>query len=252
VETAVAATLIGVHRRLGTWHRAVDLFIATSEFVRRKLMASGFPRHRICVKPNCVFPDPEPGDGEGGYALFVGRLTGEKGIQTLIRAWLLLRGIPLKLVGSGPLQHNVAGALGRTTVELLGRLPPTAVYTLMKRAHVLIVPSECHEAFGRVAAEAFACALPVIASRVGGLAEIVRDNVNGLQFTPGNPEDLAAKVAWAFENPSALRAMRSHARESYEQCYTPERNSKLLLTAYAAARQNAVTEGKCREYQTEP
>ena len=94
----------------------------------------------------------------------------------------------------------------------------------MLNAAFVVVPSRVYETFGRVAVEAFACGTPVIASRLGALAEIVADGRTGLHFTPGDAADLAAKVAWAWAHPEEMAAMGRRARAEYEARYTPERN----------------------------
>jgi glycosyltransferase involved in cell wall biosynthesis len=155
--SAVVAGMITLHRALGTWN-LVDRFIALTEFARQKFIEGGFPPEKISVKPNFVHPDPGPGEGRGGYALFVGRLSPEKGLGTLLMAWERLGGkVPLKIVGDGPLAPEVQEAQKRIPgVEWLGRKAPEEVYALMGEASFLVFPSEWYETFGRVAIEAFA------------------------------------------------------------------------------------------------
>lgn len=108
---AVTVAMVATHGVLGTWRRAVDVYIAPSEFSRCKLIEGGLPANKIAVKPNFVYPDPGAGAGSGGYAVFVGRLSAEKGLETLLRAWRRLDGIlPLKLVGDGPMAAPVRDA----------------------------------------------------------------------------------------------------------------------------------------------
>ena len=109
----------------------------------------------------------------------------------------------------------------------------------MRRAAFLVMPSEWYEGFGMVLAEAFACSLPVVASRLGAMRELIEDGVTGLHFQPGDPADLAAKVRWAAENPSDMRRMGENARRVYEDNYTPERNYRHLMAIYDDAAQAA-------------
>ena len=117
----------------------------------------------------------------------------------------------------------------------LGRLDHGAVRTEMMSARALIFPSEWYEGFPMTLVEAFSCGLPVIASRLGSMAEIVEDGVTGLLFQPGNAEDLAAKVTWAQDHADEMRRMGDNARREFEAKYTPERNYDLLMDIYQQA-----------------
>ena len=142
-----------------------DLFVALSEFSRQKFIAGGIPSDKVRVKPNFVAPDPGPGTGTGNYAIFAGRLSEEKGLDTLLLAWKGLPGIPLEIVGDGPLLAPLqakAAALGLPTVRFHGRLSRTKTLEMMRLARFLVAPSQCYENFPMGIAEAFACAVPVI------------------------------------------------------------------------------------------
>jgi len=231
--TAVAAMLT-VHRTARTWRDAVDMYIAPSEFVRRKFIEGGFPAAKIMVKPHVVLHDPGAGEASGDYALYVGRLSEEKGVGVLAKAWETLPDIPLRVCGDGPL----AGGSWPPGVIWLGRQPQAQIVSLMKNARVLIVPSECYEIGPLTIIEAFACGLPVIASDLGSMAERVETGRNGLLFHAGDAADLAQKVRWAFENPKQLRVMRAAARRTFEETHTSGCNYKLLLEVYAQAIEN--------------
>jgi len=239
--SGVLATILTVHRALGTWTRMVDIFIALTEFARQKFIEGGFPAEKIVVKPNFVYPDPGVGDGEGGYALFVGRLTPEKGVETLLAAWERLEmPVPLKVVGDGALASKVAKAaeLGQA-VEWLGRKPREEVIGLMKQAAFLVFPSECYEGFPMTIAESYATGVPVVASNLGAMASLIDHGRTGLHFRPGDPEDLAAKVEWLLTHPAELTRMRKEARAEYEAKYTAERNYQLLMEIYERAIENS-------------
>jgi len=231
LATAAVATMLGVHRAAGTWSRAVDIYIALSEFARGKFIQGGIPIDRIAVKPNFVTPDPGIGEGAGDYALFVGRLAPEKGIETLARAWQNLQDIPLKVVGDGPLSRG-SWPPGTT---LMGHQPRDRVLALMRAARVLVFPSLWYECAPMTILEASACGLPVIASDLGSLPEFVTDHRTGLLFRPGDSTDLATKVRWAFQHPEQLREMRAEARREYESKYTAERNYRMLSAIYDLA-----------------
>jgi glycosyltransferase involved in cell wall biosynthesis len=229
--TAAVATMLAVHRAAGTYQKQVDCYIALSQFARRKFIEGGLPPDRIVVKPNFVSPDPGAGKGHGDYALFVGRLAQDKGVKTLAAAWRPLHGIPLRVAGDGPLRdaHWPQGMVW------LGAQPQDRIMTLMQDARVLVFPSTSYECAPMTIVEAFACGLPVIASNLGSIPEFVQHGYNGLLFRPGDPEDLASKVRWAFDHPEELGAMRLNARREFEQKYTGERNYKMLIATYEAA-----------------
>lgn len=235
--TAATAAMLTLHRTMGTWDR-VNLFIALSKFARQKFIEAGFPADKIIVKPNFVHPDPGPGSGSGGYVLYVGRLSVEKGLDVLISAWEHLSAkVPLKIVGEGPLEELVMAATKRMPqIEWLGRRPIAEVHTLMGEAMFLIFPSKWYETFGRVAIEAFAKGTPVIASNIGAISELIDPPKNGLCFNPGDPQDLAEKIEWCLKHSKLVREMRRYARAEYESKYTAEQNYHQLIEIYNRAR----------------
>jgi len=234
--SAVVAGMLALHRNLGTWTH-VDVFIALTEFARQKFLDAGFPSEKIVVKPNFVSHDPGCGDGCGGYVLFVGRLSEEKGVATLLAAWRLLkRKATLKVVGDGPLRAEVERAAKKIQeVKYLGSKTPQDVFNLMAGATFLVFPSMWYETFGRVAIEAFATGTPVLAANIGAVGEITDNGRTGLHFRPGDPSDLAAKVDWLLCHPTELAHMRKEARREYEAKYTAERNYGMLMKIYAQA-----------------
>lgn len=229
------ARMIGRHQRKKTWHTKVDRLIALTEFGRQKFIEAGFPGERIRVKPNFVKdPVPQPRNAAGQLrALCVGRLSAEKGIRTLLEAWSTLD-VQLNMAGSGPLEDTVRQA-GLANINCLGQVAPSAVTHEMQAASVLIFPSECYEGFPMTIVEAFSCGLPVIASRLGSMAEIVEDGVTGLHFVPGDADDLAAKVRWAEAHPEEVQVMGRNARKAFEERYTEGANYRTLLSIYREA-----------------
>jgi glycosyltransferase involved in cell wall biosynthesis len=232
--TAAIAAMVATHRVLGTWQKAVDVYIALTEFGRRKLLEGGLPADKIAVKSNFVYPDPGLGAGTGGYAVFVGRLSAEKGLETLIKGWRLLGGrLPLKLVGDGPLAALVReAAKNDPMIRWLGNVPLETVYALVGQATFLVLPSQCYENFPRVIIEAFAKGTPVIVSKLGAMAEIVDDGRTGLHFNPGDPVDLAEKVRSILADPPKLPRMRQAARQQFDQYFTADVNHESLVTIY--------------------
>ncbi len=233
--TAAVVTMLGVHHAVGTWDRLVDVFLAPSAFLRDKFIDNGISGDRIILKPSLVLPEPTAGTGRGNFALFVGRLSEEKGVESLAEAWKMLPDIPLMVAGDGPL----ANLDWPSSVTRLGRQSRERVMELMKDAAVLVHPSTCYEGGSRTILEAYGNGLPVIASEIGSNAERVAHGRTGLSFRPGDPQDLAQKVRWAFDHPDELADMRLAARREYEEKYTAERNYEILIQAYSLAMDHA-------------
>lgn len=233
--TAAIAIMLDFHRRRGTWTEQVQCYIALTEFARQKFIQGGLPADRIRVKPNFV-ADPGPRSKTGDYALFVGRLSDEKGILSLLEAWSRSRlSIPLRVIGDGPLRAQIEARMGRnglSAVSMVGRVPRETTLEAMKEARFLIFPSEWYEGFPMTIAEAFACGLPVICSALGSMSEIVDEGKNGLHFQAGDSEDLAKKVQWAWSHPEEMGEMGRQARAKYEAYYTPPRNYDTLMGIY--------------------
>jgi len=245
--TAAAAAMLAVHRRMGSWQTKVDVYIALTEFTRRKFVEGGLPAERIVVKPNFVAGDLEPKTQPGGYVLFVGRLSEEKGPQLLPSAWRSMpTKIPLRIVGDGPLLETLSREVRASSlaeIELAGQRTPDEVRALMHGARFLVFPSMWYEGFPMTIAEAFAGGLPVVATRLGSMAEIVQDGVTGLHVEPGNAADLAAKVAWAWNHPEGLARMGRAARAEYEAKYQPSTNYDMLMDIYRRAMARRAQQG---------
>jgi glycosyltransferase involved in cell wall biosynthesis len=218
---------------LGTWQQKVGRYIALSAFARDRFVAGGCPPEKIVVKPNFLGSAPGMKTGRGEYALFVGRLSQEKGVATLLEAF---RRVPasmrLKVAGQGPL-YWVDSSDSR--VDWLGQRSRAEVLELMQGASMLVFPSEWYEGQPLTILEAFATGLPVVASRHGTMAEMVTDGVTGLHFEPRNAEDLARVIEWAFSHPAEIGAIAKRARLEFERKYTPERNYEHLLDIYQSA-----------------
>lgn len=236
VSTAVVASMLTVHRLFRTWAKQVDLFLVCTDFARKKFVSAGFDERRIKVKPNFLATDPGIRSGRGTTALFVGRLSPEKGPQLLPLAWSKLgTAIPLEILGDGPLRARLESdclRLGLHCVRFAGWAAPEAVLDRLRAARFLVVPSTCYEGFPLAIAESYACGVPVIAAGHGGLAEIVPDGLTGLHFQPGSATDLAAKIDWAWSHPQEMETMGRFARAEFETKYTAAAALDHLETAY--------------------
>lgn len=229
--SAVLAGMLTLHRGLGTYQQKVARYIALNEFCRNKFIEGGLPADRVVIKPNFVDAPAAPAGPREGL-LFVGRLSAEKGIGTLVEAVQKMADIRLSVAGDGPEAPRLEGLNG---VTRLGSLPGPAVRAQMECAAALVVPSIWYENFPRTIVEAFAAGLPVIASRIGAMADIVSDGHTGLLFEPGNAVDLADKMAWAMAHPHAMTAMGANARTQFERDFSPVVNHQRLMAIYDEA-----------------
>jgi glycosyltransferase involved in cell wall biosynthesis len=235
-QTAAVALMLSVHRAKKTWTRTVDRYIVLTEFARSRFVNSGFPAEKITVKPNCVDPDPGKRTCEPSYALFVGRISEEKGAHTLLKAWRQLpKHYSLRIVGDGPSRAELeseAKAQGLSNVSFTGRLPRERVIEEMKGAKFVVFPSQLYENLPLTIIEAFACGVPVLASKLGAMQEVVSQDRTGLFFEPGNADDLARSVRLAWEQPEYMRGLGDNARGEYEAKYTATANYRHLMEIY--------------------
>ncbi len=245
IATAAVATMLCFDRWRKSRESAVSMYYTPSEFARGKFIEGGLPAERITVKPNFIRTDPGVGPGRGGYAVFVGRLSAEKGLDTLLAAWSRLKEpLSLKIVGGGPLEEQVRqAAAADDRIDVVGPRPLDEVLSIVGNAAFLIMPSVWYETFGRTIAEAFAKGTPVVTSRLGAPAELVTDGKTGLLFEPGDADDLALKVRQLTRDGDALRTMRKAARRQYEKKYTAENNYDRLMAIYRQALASANSNG---------
>ncbi|MEK6801199.1 MAG: glycosyltransferase [Nitrospirota bacterium] len=236
-ETAAVVWMLAKNRWDRTYQTLVNRYIALTEFASSRLIAGGLPRERIVVKPNFVADIPMPGDGKGGYAVYVGRLSVEKGLRTVMSAWKHLPEVPLKILGEGPLRQELEQAIARDNlpVDYLGFCDRTTIVDLVGRAAFQIVPSEWYEGFPMVIVDAFACGTPVVSSRIGSLDEIVEEGITGMKFEPRNPVDLANKVRALWADPARQISLRSTTREIFDTHFSGVKNHEALMKIYEAA-----------------
>ncbi|MBS4033348.1 MAG: glycosyltransferase family 4 protein [Ignavibacterium sp.] len=230
-----------------TWSDKVDAYIALTEFGRQKFIEAGLPADKIFVKPNFLADPPAPNYSNQNYAVFLGRLSPEKGLSVLINAFQYLSSpthnpspithhpFNLKIVGDGPLMENlqhIVSAGKMEGIEFTGRKSFAEAMVLLGNARFMIMPSMCYEGFPMAIREAFACGKPVIASNLGSMAELVENGKTGLLFEPGNPVDLAEKMKWMIGYEAECIEMGKEARKVFEENYTAERNFEILMGIY--------------------
>ncbi|HEY8609352.1 MAG TPA: glycosyltransferase [Noviherbaspirillum sp.] len=231
-QSAVLTSMLVAHRALGTYQTRITRYIALNDFALEKYVEGGLPRERFRIKPNFVASARRPEAGERRGGMYVGRLSSEKGLDVLVGAARLHPALDVEVIGSGPMESMAREAFGD---RYLGQRSLGDIMARMERARYMVLPSICYENSPRTIVEAYASGLPVIASRLGALAGIVKDGVTGLLFKAGDAADLADKLAWAEGHPVEMARMGKAARAEYEAKYTPERNYELLMDIYEDA-----------------
>ncbi|MEA2172838.1 MAG: hypothetical protein QOD00_430, partial [Blastocatellia bacterium] len=212
----------------------VELFAAPTNFVRQRFIAEGFPAERIVVLPNVVqVPDEAASPSSGEYAAYVGRLSPEKGLGVLLDAARMTK-LPVRIAGDAFNASSISEG-APDNVQFIGRVGRGQLGEFLRRARFVVVPSLCFESFNLVCAEAMAHGLPVIASRIGGLAEIVNHMETGMLFNTGDAEELAQDMRRLWQETETVVKMGEAARRKAIAQYSPEVHYSRLLKLYGAA-----------------
>ncbi|MEM6550591.1 MAG: glycosyltransferase family 4 protein [Planctomycetota bacterium] len=234
-SAVVALSQLSV-RRQAVKRGGVDLFVTPSQFTRDAYADGGFDPRRIVVKPNFTQAPPMPREASRDYALYVGRVSEEKGVEVLCKAWARDPSLGrLLIVGDGPARERLEAETGDARVEWWGRCERERALELMAGAAFVVVPSVWYEVFGRTVVEAFAGGTPVIAARIGALPELVDHGRTGLLYEPHDAAGLAAHAAGLFADPTRARRLGEAARRRYAEAFTPERNYQMLIELYERA-----------------
>lgn len=235
--SALCAVELYLHRRSQVYERHVDRFIVPSRFYLQKLQESGLPVEKLTWIPS--FTDVaryEPRFGGDDYFVYVGRLSDEKGLPTLVEA---VRGFSrgtLVIAGEGPmrpvLERTVAEG-GLANVRVVGPKYGQELIDLIRNARFSVIPSEWYENCPRSCIESFASGTPVIGARIGGIPEMVDDGVNGLLFEPFSRQDLRKQIQYLFDRDDEAAEMGRQARLKAEREYSPSAHLEKLLAVYA-------------------
>ncbi|GAB2659381.1 glycosyltransferase [Kribbella swartbergensis] len=245
VQTVPLATSIGVHGKLRTWQRCVTTLVAPSEFVRDRYVAGGYDPDQIVVKPHAVPHSGAVRDGAGDAVVFLGRLEEDKGFADLLQAWDSSLGT-LVVVGDGSLRGEAEARAARdSSIQVRGQLPWAEGMEVLRSARVAVVPARSYETFGLVVVEAFAHGVPVVASRLGALAELVDDGETGALTEPGDPEGLRKALGLVSE-PVTSVAFGERARQVYLDRFTPERDLEAMERIYTDAIARHADSGRTR------
>jgi len=237
--------MVMVNRFRHTWERDVDAFVALSAHASRKFVAGGLPPDRLFIKPNFVDdPGPPPlPPSASNTIVFLGRLSKEKGLASLLYAWHkggLTRYGRLLIIGDGPersiLERQAAELdLPATSVSFAGWKSLSEARKILRTARALVLPSVGNEGFPMSMVEALSCARPVIASRLQGLLELLPPD--NLSAEPGNAEQWAETLTTILTSPAIADHLGNIGRALYFARYTPESNYETLMRIYHFARE---------------
>jgi len=237
-KTFLTAFTYWLHRKLGTWNK-VAKFIVLSDFAKSLFTESTFPVEddKFIVRPNSVDATPKiTTDGDG--FVYIGRLSEEKGIVPLLRAFKHLP-FPLTIYGSGPQQDIIERFADKFKhIRYFGHQPSEVLRTAINHADALIVPSVCYEGMPLTIIEAYAQGTPVLASNIGILNKMVLPLYTGMHFNPYDKEDIRRIVAeWINLNETTKQQIRENCIIEYKKHYTVQKNIDKLISIYREATQ---------------
>jgi len=242
VFSGLYALTLGSNRLAGMIDK-VSGFICLTEFFKIKMQEAGVPDSKLFVRPNFVYAPKLSGASDAGkYALFMGRLSPEKGCWTLVHAFERLPQVPLKILGTGPLEQELKDYVSKKgigNIQFLGFKSGDEKWQLLRNALCLVVPSEWYENFPVTVLEAFMAAKPVVASRMGGLPYIVEDGQSGLLFESGKVDQLAQQVQRLADDPAGAVRMGARGRTLSETKYGPDQGYSNLMNIFSQVRATA-------------
>jgi glycosyltransferase involved in cell wall biosynthesis len=234
IRTFWLALTIWLHSKAGTW-KTVDKYIVLTRHAQNIFISAhlGLKEQQLVVKPNCARPVPRSGKRRGSHFLFVGRLSEEKGIEVMIRAFRETCH-KLVIIGDGPMRSFVAHTAARVdNIDFRGMQQREDILMELQKCTALVFPSLWFEGFPMVIAEAFSCGTPVIGSRLGATEVIVKDGYDGLHFSPGDVRDLGQKInIWTALPVSTREAFEENARSTFDENYSIDKNMETLTSIY--------------------
>jgi len=237
-EGSLISSILNYHyfktiKRKNKLSKLIDVYISLTSFAKQKYVVSGIPEDKIVVKPNFL-KDPLNKNvvGDNNYALFVGRLSFEKGAEFLVKSWEKID-FPLKIVGDGPQRQFLN--FDNKNIEFLGWKNSEEVFALLSRASFYIFPSLLYEGFPISLLEAMAMGKIIIASDLGARKEMIQDNYSGLLYDVNSKTDFVNKIHWIINNREQARQLGENARNSYLEKYNPESNYEQLMKIYEKA-----------------
>ncbi len=232
----LACVAMYIHKLAKIYENNIDLFISPSKFLKEKMVEFGIAEEKIEFLPNFVNADSSaPHYGHKNYFIYIGRLSPEKGLFTLLKAMKKINSSKLLILGRGPLAESLiqyAAEERIQNVEFIGFVSGSKFESLIKNAMFVVLPSEWYENCPMVVLEALAWGKPTIGSNLGGIPDLVEDGNTGFLFEPGNSDDLAEKMGHLIKHPEVIIKLGMEARKKYENEYDPEVHYNRLMSIY--------------------
>jgi len=229
-----------LHHKILHIYDHVDAFISPSVFLKNKLEEMGFKRKIIHLSNFVALEDFVPHySWDEKTIVYFGRLSKEKGLNTLIDAMKNIDNVSLKIIGEGPLKNELemrsSGGDLKNKIRFLGYKTGDDLKEEIRRSMFVVLPSECYENNPRTIIEGFALGKPAVGSNLGGIPELLKNETNGLLFEQGNPKDLREKINHLVDNPENIEKMGRNARMFIDDCLSAERHYERLIEIYDGA-----------------
>lgn len=229
-----------LHHKVFHWYDVVDMFISPSRFLQSKLHEMGFSQDNIIhLSHFSNIEDIKPSFGhEDDSVIYVGRLSKEKGLDTLINAVKGSDRIHLKIVGDGPMREEIEERIrkeGIRNIRLLGHKIGSELEQEIRKSRAVVLPSLCYEVYGLSITEGYVLGKPAVGANIGGIPEVIQDNVTGLLFNPGDEIDLRKKIEFFIENPDKAVEMGKNGRRFAEVELNPKIYYERLMQIYQMA-----------------
>ncbi|EKD33426.1 MAG: hypothetical protein ACD_76C00032G0002 [uncultured bacterium] len=238
VASFMQSLAFNIHKKFGLYSDAIDAYICPSEFIKNKMVYAGYDPEKMRVIPHFIDAESiRPMYAAGNYALYFGRLSEEKGIDVLIEAGKRNKNIKIIIAGTGAYESRLRKlAKNAANIEFVGFKDSDELWNLVRGARFVVVPSVWYEVFGLSALEAMAHGKPVIASKIGGLPEVVKNNKNGLLFEAGSVKDLESRMKLLWNDPALCEKLGREGRRDAMENYNPEDYYKKLIQVFDAVR----------------
>jgi glycosyltransferase involved in cell wall biosynthesis len=232
----LAAVEMTLHKAWQIYERHVRTFIAPSAFAKATVEEFGVPVGQLLHIPYFLFPkDYAFSDVDGEYLVYIGRLSHEKGLTTLIRAMRQVPHAKLLIVGEGamrPVLERMVREAEMSNVRFAGYLNGKALDDALVQARFSVLPSEWYEVFGQSIIESFIVGRPVVGARIGGIPELIGEVESGLLFTSGVEDELAACVRRLWDHPEETRQMGLNGRRRALMRHNSEDHYRQLFSLY--------------------
>ena len=246
VKNSTLASIIRVfsmkiHKLIHIYDK-VDAFITPSQFLKNKLIANGFNKDRIQCIPTFTTSESKENNKIGKYGLYFGRVSEEKGVETLIRAYEKLPDYELKIMGDDTTDEakrlkDYIALNNIKNIEFLGFKSGEELDEVINNARFTLIPSIWYDNLPNTALESFIHNKPVIASNIGSLPELVIDNYNGLLFEPGNVTELIDKIK-QLDDDKLVEEMGKNSKKQLEEKFSKDKHYKSLMNIFDEVRRN--------------